>query len=244
MDWHHNLIKWMDRRFYPETVPPWDHRAYRDAVLAVLQPKHVVLDLGAGAGLLAETNFRGRAARVCGVDPDPRIVENPYLDEAKVAYAENLPYPDNTFDVVVCCNVLEHLERPESVFREVHRVLKPSGRFIVKTPNRWHYVPLGAACTPHWFHERVKSRLFGRASADTFVTRYRANTKRDLQRHAANAGLEVLEVRMLEDRPEYLRFSVPTYLVGLAFERCVNSFDALRRLRIVMIATMVKPGRA
>lgn len=69
-------------------------------------------------------NFLGHAARICGVDLDPRVVDNPMLDEGKIADAGGIPYPDATFDVVFADNVLEHLPDPLAVFRELARVLK------------------------------------------------------------------------------------------------------------------------
>jgi hypothetical protein len=44
--------------------------------------------------------FRGLAARFCGVDPDERVLENPYLDDARVGVGEAIPYEDATFDGV------------------------------------------------------------------------------------------------------------------------------------------------
>lgn len=48
-----------------------------------------------------------------------------------------LPYPDAGFDAVVCSVSVEYLVRPFEVFREVARVLKPGGKFIVTFSNRW-----------------------------------------------------------------------------------------------------------
>ena len=45
-------------------------------------------------------NFKAHAKRVCGLDPDPRVVDNPYLHEAKVGLGERIPWPDGTFDVI------------------------------------------------------------------------------------------------------------------------------------------------
>ena len=125
----------------------------------------------ARAGIVQQTNFRGLAARVCGVDLDPRVVDNPMLDEGKIADAGGIPYPDAAFDVVFADNVLEHLPDPLAVFREIARVLKPGGVFLFKTPNKTHYMPTIARLTPHRFHQFV-NRLRGRAEIDTFPTRY------------------------------------------------------------------------
>lgn len=48
-----------------------------------------------------------------------------------------LPYPDADFDAVVCTVSVEYLVRPFEVFREVARVLKPGGKFVVTFSNRW-----------------------------------------------------------------------------------------------------------
>ena len=49
---------------------------------------------------------------------------------------DQFPYPDGSFDVVLCCELLEHLIfNPMHLLSEVHRVLKRSGRFILTTPN-------------------------------------------------------------------------------------------------------------
>lgn len=47
-----------------------------------------------------------------------------------------LPFEDESFDYVVSFQVIEHIKRDKEFVREVYRVLKPGGRFIVSTPNR------------------------------------------------------------------------------------------------------------
>ncbi|WP_282456625.1 methyltransferase domain-containing protein [Chitinophaga sedimenti] len=49
---------------------------------------------------------------------------------------ENLSFPDNSFDVVFCCDVLEHVTDLPKVVAEISRVLKPGGVFIYDTINR------------------------------------------------------------------------------------------------------------
>ena len=121
------------------------------------------------------------------------------------------------------------------------RVLKPGGRFLVKTPNKRHYVPLIARLTPLRFH-RFFNRLRGREVEDTFPTRYRANSARDFERLAESAGLQLKDVSLIEGRPEYLRISALTYLFGIAYERLVNRFAGLRGFRVLLIGEFQKPG--
>ncbi len=234
------LIRLLDERFYPGSTQNWDDEVFRLHILRAINPSSHVLDIGAGAGIVPQMNVRGLAARVCGVDPDPRVEHNQYLDEGRIGFGENLPYPAGSFDVVFADNVLEHLAAPETVFREILRVLKPGGVFLAKTPNRHHYMPLIARSTPHWFH-RAFNRLRGRADEDTFPTLYRANARGDLARLAGQTGLVLESVDFVEGRPEYLRVTAPTYVAGLAFERLVNAFPALAPMRIVLIVRLRKP---
>lgn len=231
---------WIDRRFYPGHRNNWDDWLFRERVLAHIMPGTVVLDLGAGAGIVEQMDFRHHGARICGVDLDPRVVDNPMLDEGRVADAGGIPYGDALFDVVFSDNVLEHLDAPLAVFMEVKRVLKPGGVFLFKTPNKFHYMPTIARVTPHAFHQ-LYNHLRGREAADTFPTRYRANTKRDVLRLAREAGLTVESVNRIEGRPEYLRISAPTYLLGLAYERTVNATPLLEPFRILLVGTLKKP---
>ena len=174
-----------------------------------------------------------------GVDLDPRVVDNPFLDQGRVSDAGEIPYPDSSFDVVFSDNVLEHLDKPAEVFLEVARVLKPGGVFMFKTPNKWHYMPTIARLTPHRFHQFV-NRIRGRAEVDTFPTRYRANTKSDVTRLAHQTGFSVMSVDRVEGRPEYLRMTALTYFCGMLYERLVNMADFLALFRVLLVGMLQK----
>lgn len=236
------LVLRMDKVFYPDYVLRSDDYLCRDRILAYLGKDKTVLDLGAGSGIYEHTNFRGLAARVCGIDPSPRVAENPHLDEASVGYAGSMPFEGRSFDVVFAWNVLEHLVAPENVFSEVSRVLKPGGVFVAKTPNQWHYIGLISRWTPRWFHEVVIARLFRwRRPEDVFPTVYHANSIPTLHRLAHDAGLRVEEIHAIEPRPEYLRFSPFTYPFGIAYERIVNAWPGFQVLRAVIVIVFKKP---
>lgn len=215
----------------------------RDRVTARVEADMSILDLGAGRGAVRHMNFRGQVRRVVGLDPDPRVVDNPFLDEGVQGLGDHIPFPDEGFDLVICDNVLEHVEEPAQVLREVARVLRPGGRFIAKTPNRSHYMPLIARLTPTSFH-RFVNRLRGRSETDTFPTQYRINTPRAVQEYAALAGLAVDSIQLIESRPEYLRMTAPTYLLGALYERFVNLSEVFSCFRIVMLIELRKPVAA
>jgi ubiquinone/menaquinone biosynthesis C-methylase UbiE len=235
------LNAFLDDKLYPGVDGHWDDQLFRECILRFVGPDSQVLDIGAGAGIVSEMNFKDVAKRVAGVDPDERVVDNPYLHDAHIGTGEKLPFDDETFDVAFADNVMEHLENPQKVFREINRVLKPGGVFLGKTPNAWHYMPLIARTTPHWFH-RIVNKARGRAVVDTFPTRYRANTPSAVRKLAAATGFKPISIERFEGRPEYLRITPPTYLVGWGYEKLVNSTRLLSPFRILLIVALRKEG--
>ena len=234
-----SLKNWLDKNIYGNYSDNWDNTLFSQKISSYIKKDFCVLDLGAGAGIIPQMNFRGKAARVCGIDPDQRVLENPYLDEAIIGFGESVPYSENSFDMVFSTNVLEHLPEPEKVFNEVHRVLKPGGLFLFKTPNKWHYVALIARITPHWFHELI-NRLRGRDESDTFPTLYKANTPLAIRQFAEKTEFHVKELRLTEGRPEYMRISSITYIPGLIYEKLVNSFCGFEKFRVIIMGVLQK----
>lgn len=237
-----SLVTRLDQILYPRHSKNWDDQIFRARILDVLaaHPGSTVLDLGAGAGIVEQMNFRTKAKKICGVDPDPRVRSNPYLDEGRVGVGEAIPYEAASFDLVFADNVLEHLGEPAAVFKELFRVLKPGGLFLAKTPNKWHYMPTIARLTPHSFHAWVNKKR-GRHETDTFPTRYRANTPADLTRLAKASGMVVENIELIEGRPEYLRMTAVTYLAGWLYERVVNFVPWLSKYRILLVVSLRKP---
>lgn len=231
----------IDQTFYPNYVDRWDDLLFRKEVELFLHLNHHLLDLGAGSGNNPYMDFRGQVARVVGVDPDPSVLQNPFLDEAKIGKGETIPYDDTTFDIVVSANTLEHLNNPKRCFQEVNRVLKVGGLFFLKTPNKYHYVPLISKLTPISFH-RFYNKLRGVNEQDVFPTRYKANDPKRLYHLAQLSGFEVMSINFFEGRPEYLRLFWFTYLCGLLFERLLNRFERLRIFRVIIIGKFQKLG--
>ena len=233
----------LDQKLYPGVDGHWDDQLLRKRILCYVSKETDVLDIGAGAGIVEEMNFKDIARRVVGVDPDERVMQNPYLHEAFIGTGEKLPFEDDTFDVAFADNVMEHLVDPIAVFSEINRVLKPGGVFLGKTPNATHYMPLIARITPHWFH-RVINKARGRAEVDTFPTMYRANTLLTVHKLAANTGFEPISIERFESRPEYLRMTPPTYMIGWAYEKLVNSSKIFSPFRILLIVALRKNARS
>ena len=210
----------LDHYFYPDIGRDWDELEFRLRVMraAVCYNDADLLDVGAGRGCKPNLDWSGLGlTHVAGCDPDPIVENNPYLNEGRAMESGMIPFDDESFDIVVSSSVLEHVERVGPYFQEIHRVLRPGGRFLLKTPNMWHYVAMISALTPEAFHRWV-NRMRGRPDVDTFPTFYRCNTPRTIERGLLANGFMDVKVEGLESRPEYARISPAIYPFGIAYE--------------------------
>jgi SAM-dependent methyltransferase len=227
------------RRHYSPDFPGMYARL-RALIDENVKTRALVLDAGCGPGRVFHYRTSRRPRFIVGLDSSASVRENRNVNRCLVGDLEALPFPDATFDVVISAHVLEHVERPEAVFAELARVLKPGGRLLVLTPNRWHYVSLLARLLPHGMHVAV-NRARGLSEDDVFPTQYRANTAGRMRALLAKAGLELERLDLIETEPEYLAFHPVAYAVGVAYERLVNRFDALAPLRVNIMAVARKP---
>lgn len=98
-----------------------------------------LLDVGCAYGYYTRF-YLNKCKKIYGIDPNEdfiRIAKEKYPRvEFKVASAENLPFKENYFDVVLLNDVLEHVENEEKTLNEVYRVVKEKGVIILTVPHK------------------------------------------------------------------------------------------------------------
>ena len=127
---------------YPHAIrmTHWEHLSSQIEGLASLK----VLDLGSGQGAFL-IDAANRGATVTGLETNPAYIKQSYEAAARAGVritvvegrGEALPFPDSSFDFVNLSEVIEHVDDPLLLLREVYRVLRPGGRAYLSAPNRF-----------------------------------------------------------------------------------------------------------
>ena len=113
--------------FVPERIPLF--------VAAIGQGKRV-LDLGCRSGALTQHFLAGNS--VVGLDVDAAALEKAAalgIEPVQANVEAPLPFEDGSFDAVVAGELLEHLQFPDALVSEIHRVLRPGGALVGSVPN-------------------------------------------------------------------------------------------------------------
>jgi ubiquinone/menaquinone biosynthesis C-methylase UbiE len=162
--------------------------------LAAREPGRV-LDWGCGYGQVTAL-LRERGVDVVPFDyreglPAPAVEPLERFPEIQAHISSEpvaLPFDDDTFDTVLSCGVLEHVEDPEASLDEIRRVLRPSGTFYVTNlPNRFSYTERLARLLGRYYHGQLPNdRVYTRRTARRLVERH---------------GFDVRELRLVHMLP-------------------------------------------
>jgi len=166
----------MCKKDYPDVLEELEKEPFTD-----------LLDCGCGpAPMLTLLHEKYPEKHYTGIDLTPEMIE---VAKAKkmpgvklvVGDCENLPFPDDSFDVVICCQSFHHYPNVQKFFNSVYRVLRPGGRLILRDMT----AKTGAA---RWFMNHIELpviNLTGHGDVHVYGTE-------EVRRLCSNAGL-VLE---------------------------------------------------
>jgi len=146
----------------------------------VVAPGRDVLEIGTGTGALMHTLLE-RGCRVQGVEINQHLIAESrrwFGDlPVQIVTSTGLPFPAASFDVVLSFDVFEHIPDSDAHLREVSRVLRPAGVYLLQTPNKWSNVVF----------ETIRWRSFTKWKADHCALHTATELRRRLEAHGFSA---------------------------------------------------------
>ena len=134
------------------------------------------LEIGTGTGGMLHA-LLGRGLRARGVEINPALIaqSRQWFGELPVQPVSGvaLPFADASFDLVLSFDVFEHIRDSDAHLREVSRVLRPGGRYLVQTPSKW----------PNTVFETIRWKSFTRWRDDHCALHTPGQLRRRLEAH-------------------------------------------------------------
>jgi ubiquinone/menaquinone biosynthesis C-methylase UbiE len=178
-----------------------------------------VVDLGCGKEEYLSCLVE-KAGEVVGVDE--RCLQGSYHHHLQADLNRKIPLREESVDLAASKFLLEHLEDPQRFLREVHRILRASGRLVLMTPNVLYY-PYGLnLLLSRFLAQETRMRLVqafsGRPADDIFPVHYRCNTPKRMREQLERAGFEITHMDTYSD---YLVSAVarPLGAAAVAYEK-------------------------
>jgi SAM-dependent methyltransferase len=184
--------------------------AYASLISEHLSPDTVWLDAGCGSRLLEadmdplENWLSDHCKTIVGIDAS--VTSNRNIKSLVQGSLYDLPFANNSLDLITYRMVVEHLDQPRYAFAEAARCLRPGGAIVVITPNLMNYGVLGNAVATKLLPNKLRLSIVhasdSRADEDIFPVRYHANTMPRLVQSLNASGLQAHEtVGLLQQGP-------------------------------------------
>lgn len=186
--------------FVPALFGQW---ASKVADAAQIRPGQRVLDVGCGTGILARqvASRAGSAGRVAAIDPSAGMlaVARQFAPDVewREGVAEQLPFPDRSFEAVVSQFALMFFSDRRQALREMLRVLTPGGRLVVAVWDSLENIPAYAS------EVALLERMAGRQAADALRAPFVLGNRKDLVTLFSEAGASSAEITTQHGTAEF-----------------------------------------
>jgi SAM-dependent methyltransferase len=196
------------RRFRVGYFTPDD--VYECLVAQLVTERTAWLDVGGGRDVFPSNPglaqiLADRCAVLVGVDPSENLNENPFVHERAVTAIEDFE-SERTYDLATLRMVAEHITAPEAAVASLARLVRPGGKVVVYTVNRWSPVSVLAWLIPFHLHHPLKRVFWNTEERDTFPVAYRMNTRKDLAQLFRRGGFRECHFAYLDDCRTFYRF--------------------------------------
>lgn len=172
-----------------------------------------LMNIGAGKSLVIESYLQVAGLEfVCDrFDPEDPSVMASFVGKSYTGQVENMAdVPDQSYEAAFANYVLEHVADIEAAAREIKRILKPGGLFVVSTPNPVAPEFILSRFTPLWFHQLIRG---SKTEHRAFQTVYAYKNIHELCESFTKAGFRVASVKFFPGTETYLfRFPIIRYL--------------------------------
>ncbi len=222
-----SLTDWTYRTFWAREQHPY--RLLERRLLELATAGMTILDAGCGHTAPNLQPLKASGARLVGVDLVP--LEPQEGLELIVGDLAKVPLPDQSVDLIYSRSVMEHVVDPDAVYAEARRLLKPGGRWIFLTANRWDYVSLVSRMTPNRFHAAIVSRFEGREDIDVFPTAYRTNDRGQIAHYAGAQGFRIERFERYGQYPAMFWKVGPLFLLATLYEKLIMKLGFFAGLR-------------
>jgi 2-polyprenyl-3-methyl-5-hydroxy-6-metoxy-1,4-benzoquinol methylase len=180
---------------------PDDH--YEAVVEGLIDSDTEWLDVGGGSAIFPSNSrlariLASRCKRLVAVDPSPNVNENPFAHERYQRFLEEFP-ASGQFTLATARMVVEHVTHPEQFVTKLGQLVRPGGKAVVYTVNRWAPMTVLSGCTPIVVHHFAKKVLWRTEEKDTFPVAYFMNTRSRLNGLFTAAGFREIRFHRLDD---------------------------------------------
>ena len=186
---------------------------------------------GGSASILPLSSLNNRSIVVVDID-EIQLRNNSYSDTKILGDIQTYVFPSNSFDLIVCYNVIEHLTAVDQAIRQFHHALAPGGLLFIGAPNPESLFGMVTKYSPHWFHVwfyRVilRRKEAGKPGQVPFPTVYHpVVSPKELLKFCAQIGFEAIYVDIYIG-DNYTKVKETRPIIGLLLTAGMTLLNAL-----------------